>query len=211
MTRTERNVAKLFSPWPLAILSVCFGLGIVASSFTISASPWIWLSVTVLLAVASGLLRARNFATILICAAFFFAGAFSFAASKDSVAPDRIKALIGSQTLPTYGIVELTGVISGPVEVTQFGRRFLLAANTVSFKGIERPASGLVRVSITEKNAAGDGLAYGSVIRFTCILEREDEFRAPGALSDVERLDLTGIDAAARVKRPAAPPAPRQL
>lgn len=200
MTRAGRNVATLFSPWPLAILSVCFGVGIVASSFAVSVSLWEWLAAAVLFAAASGIFRSRRFATILICTAFFFAGAFSFAASRGNVAPDRIKALIGSHTLPTYGIVELTGVISGPVEVTQFGRRFLLAANSVSSKGIERPASGIVRVSITEKNAAADGLAYGSVIRFTCVLEREDEFRAPGVLSDVERSDLTGIDAAARVK-----------
>lgn len=202
MTRTQRNVAKLFSPWPLAILAVCFGLGITASSFAASVNLWIWLAAAVVSAVASGAFRSRSFATALICTAFFFTGAFSFAASKDGVAPDRIKALIASRSIPTYGIVELTGVINGPVEVTQFGRRFLLAVDSVSFKGVERPASGIVRVSITEKNAADDGLGYGSLIRFTCVLEREDEFRAPGVLSDVERLDLTGIDASARVKSP---------
>lgn len=202
MTRTQRNVAKLFSPWPLAILAVCFGLGIAASSFATSVNLWIWLAAAVVSAVASGAFRSRSFATTLICTAFFFTGAFSFAASKDGVAPDRIKALIASRSIPTYGIVELTGVINGPVEVTQFGRRFLLAVDSVSFKGVERPASGIVRVSITEKNAADDGLGYGSLIRFTCVLEREDEFRAPGVLSDVERLDLTGIDASARIKSP---------
>ena len=120
MTRTERNVAKLFSPWPLAILAVCFGLGITASSFATSVNLWIWLAAAVICAAASGAFRSRSFATALICTAFFFAGGFSFAASKDGVAPDRIKALIASRSIPTYGIVELTGVINGPVEVTQF-------------------------------------------------------------------------------------------
>lgn len=202
MTRTARNVVKLFSPWPLAILAVSFGCGIAFASAAPSMNVWLWFAATLSASVAAFLFREQHLATGLVCIAFLFGGAFSFAAGKGNIAPDRVKALIESKTLPAYGVAELTGVVSSPVELTPYGKRFLLTTRSVSFKGGERPATGTVSVSVTEKNSASNDIAYGSLVRFTCVLEREDEYRAPGVLSNIARMDLNGIDASARVKSP---------
>ena len=202
MTRTARNVVKLFSPWPLAVLAVCFGCGIAFASAAPSVNVWLWFAAALSSAVAAFAFREQHLATGLVCIAFLFGGAFSFAAAKGSVAPDRIKALIETKTLPAYGVAELTGVVSSPVELTPYGKRFLLTIRSVSFKGIGRSATGNVNVSVTEKNSAPNDISYGSLIRFTCILEREDEYRAPGVLSNIARMDLNGVDASARVKSP---------
>ncbi|MBX3283033.1 MAG: ComEC/Rec2 family competence protein [Acidobacteria bacterium] len=202
MTRTARNTAKLFSLWPLAILAVCFACGITTASYCGNVSIWVWLALSLIPAGAAFAVRTTQYATALLCIAFLFGGAFCFSAAKGSVAPDRIRAFIESKVLPTYGIVELTGVISGPVELTPYGRRFQLAVRSVSFKGVERHASGTVIAFVTEKTSSPDDLAYGSLIRFTCVLEREDDFRDPGVVSNIARMDLNGVDASARIKSP---------
>lgn len=202
MTRAARQIEKLFSPWPLAILAVCFAAGILLASFLPSGNVWAWLVLTLLPATAAFAFRDKRIATTLATTAFLLAGAFSFAAEKGSVAPDRVKALIGSKALPTYGVVELTGVISSPIELTPYGKRFLLTTRLVSFKGVERPATGVISVFVVAKQPSAAEILYGSLIRFTGILSREDEYRAPGVISNIDQMDLDGVDASARVKSP---------
>ncbi|MCZ2391420.1 MAG: ComEC/Rec2 family competence protein [Acidobacteria bacterium] len=202
MTALQRSVRKLFSSWPLAILTAAFACGIACASLIPEISVWAWLALAVLSATAAVGYRARSFATAFACAAYFFGGAFSLAAANLSVSADRIKALIENGMLPSYGIVELTGVIAGPVERTQFGERSRLSVRSISAKGIERPASGIINVTLTLKDGSASTLSYGSLIRFSSVLEREDEYRAPGVLSDIARMDLNGIDASAHIKSP---------
>ena len=202
MRTAALNIEKLFSPWPLAILSVCFAAGILLASFLPSVSVWAWLVLTLLPAAAAFAFRDKRIATAFVATAFLLAGAFSFAAEKGSVAPDRVKALIGSRALPTYGVVELTGFISSPIELTPYGKRFLLTTRLVSYKGIERPASGIISVFVVAKQSSAANISYGSLIRFTGILSREDEYRAPGVISNIAQMDLDGVDASARIKSP---------
>jgi len=202
MTRSARNIEKLFSPWPLAVLSICFGCGISLASITPSVNMWVWFVLTISSATAAYFFREKRPATAIIAAAFLLAGAFSYSAEKGSVAPDRVKALIESKTLLPYGVAEITGAVSSPIETTPYGIRFSLTTRSVSHKGIEHPATGVINVSVVAKDTSPNEISYGSLIRFTGILAREDEYRAPGVLSNIARMDLDGVDASARVKSP---------
>ncbi|NOT49174.1 MAG: ComEC/Rec2 family competence protein [Acidobacteria bacterium] len=193
-----------FANAPMLWLAICFALGIGAAAYLPLGSV-VLTSLCLAFAAASFVFRKHPFATVLIFAAFVFAGSVAQCASENSISPDRIRRLYDEQRIPFGESVEITGVVRGSVEVTPDSFFALIDAESVVLAGQPQNASGRIRVfspsSEAEQESIQD-LRDGTRIRFSCELKRDDEFRNPGGLSRRKVLEWQGMDATCSVKTP---------
>ncbi|MBV9215805.1 MAG: ComEC/Rec2 family competence protein [Acidobacteria bacterium] len=151
------------------------------------------------------ILRKTSVAVVFICAAFLSAGYFVSQAALNSVRPDRIRVLYDSGVVESGSPVDVEGVVQGAPEPSVDGSFLNLRVDALRAAGAERVSSGNVRIFVpssedAELSAHISQLKYGSRIRVSCELEREDEFLNPGVMPKREMLDRQDIDATCTVK-----------
>ena len=195
-----------FYRYPMLFVAVCFSLGILAGKFA-PIDLKVSLIAGVLLAAAALIARKSDLATPLMVLAFTAAGLTCYQAESASVRSDRLKVLYDSGTIRSGSPVEIEGVLNGRPEQSVGGEFLTLRADTISYRGAYRTASGNVRIFVPDSDIPDlrfeiSNLKYVSRIRVACKLEREDEFLNPGVLTKREILDRLGVDATATVKSP---------
>jgi competence protein ComEC len=147
-------------------------------------------------------------ASLFLIAAFFCAGFILTATDDRNAAANRISKMY-DEGLFTYGDpVELTGVLIGQPEPAPDSFYLTLQVERISFKGTERDASGTVllltymREDPVRKEYEKLELRHGARVRVVTTLDRDENFRNPGALPLTEYLERKGYDAAGVVKSP---------
>ncbi len=104
--------------------------------------------------------------------------------------------------------VELTSIVHGQPEAAPDGFYLTLRAESIRFQGTERNASGTVLLlahareqQVTKEYDALE-LRHGARLRVMTTLDREENFRNPGASSFTEYLERKGYDATGVIKSP---------
>jgi competence protein ComEC len=197
-----------FNRYPVLWLAVSLAAGILTGKvFTIGLVPA--LAVTVVLACLAIAYRSSVSGTALACLAFVAAGITLYDSEQlRESAPDRIKTLYDSGTFVSGSPVEVEGVLNASPEASVDGSFLSLRTEAITYRGSVRKATGIVRVFVPGPTAdlGGDlrseisDLKYGSRVRVTCSLGREDEFLDPGVQTRREVLDRIGVDATCTVK-----------
>ncbi len=188
-----------FNRFAMLWLAVAFGFGIFAQSiFDIAVA--VSISAAVVLVATAVLLRSTASATFLILIATFLAGFGSATIEKVDVAPDRIKILYNSGTIPSGDPVEVEGVLLGRPEASIQGYVLTLAVERLRHRAKDQQASGNVRLFL--RSTTETDLKYGSRIRVSTKLERDDGYLNPGVKPRREILDQIRIDATGSIKSP---------
>lgn len=182
-------------------LSVSFAAGILAAEFVAMD-----LSIAVFGAVGLGVLalvfNSQQYSTLLILAAFAFAGAASLRIEKSGVSADRLRTIYDNGTIKSGEPIEIEGVMVSGREPTVDGDVLTLRSERLRYRGEERSVSGKVRLFVPASRTGNEisDLKYGSRLRVSCKLEREDDHLNPGVIPRKEMLDRLGIDASGSVK-----------
>jgi competence protein ComEC len=188
-----------FNRFPMLWLAIAFGVGIFAQSI-LDIAVAVSISVAVALVGTAVLLRSTASATFLILIATFFAGFGSATIEKVDVAPDRIKILYDSGKIPSGDPVEVEGVLLGRPEASIQGYVLTLAVERLRHRAKDQQASGNVRLFL--RSTTDSDLKYGSRIRVSTRLERDDGYLNPGVKPRREVLDQMRIDATGSIKSP---------
>jgi competence protein ComEC len=200
----ERPASPNFSNFPLFFIATVFAVGI-------GFAPLVDADVNLPLITCAGLgliailLRSRRAATPLILLAFFTAGISLSMLEKRSVSPDRLRAIYDSGAITSGDAVEIEGVLAGRPEPMYDGAILNVRARKIMHRGTERQVSGSVRFFVpnspaTEVERPRAELKYGSRVRVTTQLQREEAFLNPGVMSRVEMLDRMRFDATGSIK-----------
>ena len=189
-----------YSLTPLLWLASAFAAGIFTAHLTeIPLLPTAVMSCTCGILACS--FRKYSAATFLIIVAFAAAGAAVYTSEKQSVRPDRIKALYDSGRIPSGEPVEIEGVLTGSPEPAAEGGFLTINVERLKHKAANRLATGKVRLFVPASDLAEPpSLKHGSRVVVNCVLEREDEYLIPGVIRRPELLDQLGIDASGSVK-----------
>lgn len=186
-------------------IAILFAAGITAERFLNVGIPAA-VSVSVAVVVVSAL--RRNAAPYLLPFLFIPLGITSYVMEQASISDDRVRLIYSRGLIASHDPVELEGVLVAPPEPAYQGLFFKVRVQRIRSSNIERPASGNVRLfgpsespEILSEYERLD-LRYGSRVRISCRLEREDRYLNPGVASRVEILDQQGIDAVATIKSP---------
>jgi competence protein ComEC len=185
-------------------LAAFFAIGILSTKvvgISLVVTAWVCL----FFAFISLLLRRKPSAAWLIAIAFGAAGALSYQAQLDAVKPNRLKVLYDNVTLVSGTPVEVEGDLAGRPEPSYEGAFFILRSDRLRYRGQEISVSGNARIFVPESQDPDlrseiSNLKYGSRVRITCALEREDEYLDPGVQTRREILDRQDIDATASIK-----------
>ena len=202
-----------FAPSPLLVLAISISAGIFTGHFAAPhTNSILTISVTagVGFALVAIVLITRKVAAAFACVvpAFFCAGMALALIDNDRVAPNRISRLYDEGIIAVGDPVELTGVVAGQPEVAPDGFYLSLRSEQIRIKGVERLANGSVllfaqtRDEGTKQNYDTLELRHGARVRMMLTLDREENFRNPGALSFTEYLDRKGFDATGVIKSP---------
>lgn len=190
---------------PLAILASAFAAGAAVSAF---ASHDLSLPFALLFAAISVAGRGSRPATISVCLAFFFAGAFSYSVADRPPPENSIRARIDSGRIASGDPVEINGVVDSGPELLPGARSFDIAAESLRYGGRMLRVPGRVRVYVTLNDKAAESvfedlrLAAGTPVRVATLITREERFNNPGMFSFRELLDREGLDAVAAAKSP---------
>lgn len=200
---------RLLSRHPLAQLSSAFIAGIIFATHlqfrtTLLFVGLILLTFTTLLWM---LLRRLLVAGLMILVAFFFA-ACCLTSLERRTPPNQLKNLIQSKSITTEELLELTGVMIGPVEFARTGIHFSLQVNSLKTSTRELSCSGVVALQAWFRNAVDEksyrqlDLEPGSQISVRTRLDRTDEYRNPGVSTLAQYLDLKDVDAISVLRSP---------
>lgn len=143
-----------FNRLPMLWLAMFFAAGILTTQFVqidITAA----LTIAAVAAMLAVLSPNRNYSTVFILIAFAAAGALTARAEKISVADDRVKVIYDSGTIASGEPVELEGVMRGGAEPAVGGEFLELRAVAITYRGIERKASGNVRLFLPDPADVG--------------------------------------------------------
>ena len=188
-------------------LAVCLGTGVLVGRYLqIGLVPAA--VVVALLAVCALVSRRTLVARVFLGLAFAAAGAGLFAVevSRED-ASDRIRVLYDSGAIASGSLVQLEGVVTGTQDESLSGEFITVRADQLKLSEETRPVQGNVRVFLPDPGDAPmfglaetyrslvSDLKYGTRVRVTCGLEREDEYLNPGVQRRPEVLDRMGIDA----------------
>ena len=147
-------------------------------------------------------------ATLSTVAAFVCAGIVCSVVDSRPIAPNRIARLQDEGVFAPGEPVELTGVVSGEPEPAPQSFYLTLRVETIRIKGAERAALGTVFLlaPVRDEQVAREydalELRHGARVRVMTTLDREDNFRNPGASSFTEYLERKGFDATGVIKSP---------
>ncbi len=202
---SHENSAKDFTFYPLLWLAAVFAAGILAAAlFTFD---WkISVAASLFFAVSSVFLLKNKISVHLIFLAFFAAGALVWQTENRPLPENRIKKIYDDSRLESNSPVEIEGVVRAEPELSVGGMFLLIDAEKLNFNDETRQISGVVKLfaPVSDRDNAEDytrlNLHYGSQIRFSCRLQREDNYQNPGVISFKEALDQQGIDASGMIK-----------
>jgi predicted membrane metal-binding protein len=199
-----------FVAHPLALLAACFAVGIVAARF-VALPLMVCLgcgAVFSTLAVRYFVRGWQGYASVLVALAFFWAGATLAVLEKKGVAANRVQRFYDEGIIASGDPVEVEGVVERQPEPAPEGFYLQLRVEKLSFKEVERDASGgvwLFAPVLDEETRARYELLelrYGARVRVMVALRRAEEFRNPGASSFTEYLERRGFDATGTIKSP---------
>jgi len=193
---------RKYNPHPVFWLAVSLACGILVGRFA-EIARWQAAIVGLVLAVGAAAFRSSVARSLLLCGAFFTAGAGLYNGElAQQNAPDRLRVLYDSGTLLSRSPVDVEGVLKSAPEESLDGVFVTLGVDRMIFDNNIRAVSGNVRVfvpapaeSSSDLGSEISNLGYGSRVRVTCALEREDEYLNPGVQTRRDLLDRTGIDA----------------
>jgi competence protein ComEC len=201
---------QTFVPHPLALLAVCFALGVAAARF--SSLP---LNFALACGVASSLIAVYSFtkgraraSALLLASSFFWTGATLMVLEKTSIRAERVQRLYDDGLIKSGAPVEVTGVLERAPEPAPDGFFLTLRAEELSFRGEARAVYGRVLLFAPTPDRAARAeyealeLRYGARLRVMTALARTDSFRNPGVSPLTEYLERRGLDATATIKSP---------
>lgn len=215
--------APNFSQHPVFWLAVCFAIGIALAKFVPLSGAFPFGTASAGFAVLTLLLNKHRVAALFLAVSFALAGSFGFLCEVERNKEHDLKMLYDSGEIASGSPVEIEGVIAAGIEPSVDGDLITVRVEKFRYRGEDRKVSGKVRLFVqhskTEfeisdqrsamaekgseisnlRNESSD-LKYGSRIRVSCSLEREDEFLNPGVIPRKQILDRLGVDASGSVK-----------
>lgn len=189
------------------MIAASFACGIASASYFPFHFSYL-LFAAAICGVGSIALSGKYYSTVMISAAFLFAGGASFIVEKEAIPKNRIKAIFERSELGSDGPVDIEGVIVGGSEPAFDRHVITLRVDSLSHRGKAETVSGNIRLYLNVQSgpAADDlarlGLQNGSRIRAAAVLDRSERFLNPGVTRSIEILDQQDIDATAFVKSP---------
>ena len=191
-------------------LAAAFAIGILFAKF-VPFSGTLLPAITAIVFAALALLFSKyGMSTVLIALAFVSIGVFSFLCEVErNMIPNRLGVLYDNGTLRSGEPVEIEGVLVAGREPTVDGNFLTLKVEKLRYRGEDRNVSGKVRLFVQSPKTESEisnlrsqisDLKYGSRIRVSCGLEREDDFLNPGVIPRKQMLDRLGLDASGSVK-----------
>ena len=202
---------RLFSQNPLFQLGSLFAAGVIlAASFHIALAHLLLAlgSTTILIVVAVRFARLRTAGFALLQAMFF--GGACLMCLQSRTTPNQLKNLLNSGAITPDETVELTGIVTGPVELARDGVHLSLYVDSVTTTTAFLKCSGIVAVTGYFKNHDDErsyraiDLESGSRIAVRTKLDRTEQYRNPGVSTIAEYLDIKGLDALAQLSGPEA-------
>jgi competence protein ComEC len=206
---------------PLFVLAAAMSGGILAGHYWTSPAT-LALILSLSLSVGLGLLsfsliikkRSRLTETNLTAASAFMIAAFLCGGlvlslvSGRAPATNRIARMYDEGHIASGEPVEITGSLQGQPEAAPDSFYLTLRTESIRSKGTERSASGTVLLlahtrgqQVTKEYDALE-LRHGARVRVMTTLDREENFRNPGASSFTEYLERKGFDATGVIKSP---------
>jgi len=228
LTRTEVYSRPRFVSSPLFILASAMSLGILAGHYWTSQSKLIFILIIALSVglglVAFSLIGKKHFrstkkrplstetnltiASAFLVAAFVCTGIVLALIENRPIALERIARMYDTGVITSGEPVELTGIVQGQPEPAPDSFYLILRTESIRSKKTERNASGTVlllahaREQPVTKEYDALELRHGARLRVMTTLDREENFRNPGASSFTEYLERKGFDATAVIKSP---------
>jgi competence protein ComEC len=199
---------------PLLVLAVAMSAGIVtAHYFTLQSKSVLALSIAIgvsltLFCIAVLSKKRLTFASLFLIAAFFCAGHALAMIDTRTIRPNRISKMYDAGLIASGEPVELTGLVQGQPEPAPDSFYLTLRAEKLSVRGQLRDAAGtvLLLAHVHEKRVREEfdalELRHGARVRVMTTLDREENFRNPGASLFTEYLERKGYDATGVVKSP---------
>ena len=203
-----------FASSPLLALAVALSCGIALRHYLTLQSKSILIFGLVigagatLFSVALVWKRKLTLVSLPLPAAFFCAGLVLSSIESSDVQPNGIAQMYDSGLIASSEPVELTGVVQGQPEPAPDSFYLTLRAERIRFKGSERDALGTVlllahaREQRVREEFGALELRHGARVRVMMTLDRDENFRNPGALPITEYLERKGYDATGVVKSP---------
>lgn len=203
-----------FASRPLLVLAVALSAGIALRHYLTLPSKTILVCSLVtgagvtLFSLALVWKKKLTPVSFLLPAAFFCVGLVQSSIESRDVQPNRIAHMYDIGLIASGEPVELTGVIQGQPEPAPDSFYLTLRAERIRFKGSERDASGTVlllahtREERVHEEFGALELRHGARVRVMMTLDRDENFRNPGALPITEYLERKGYDATGVVKSP---------
>lgn len=188
--------SRKFSIAPVLWIASSFALGIWISAFVL-VSSWLALGMAAVLGLFSYIARRHRSATWLILAAFMMTGAAAASFQTASISPDRIRSLYDSGRLASGSAVEVEGLLVREPEAGLDSSSIVVSVQRLTSNDTIFGTKGNVRLYV--RGNAADGLHYGSRVRASTQLLREESFLNPGVTARRDLLDRSGIDAVGSV------------
>jgi competence protein ComEC len=196
---------------PLFQVGLAFSTGILAAQlfaiphFIVIAGC----ALTSVLAVVFLLKHKLTLTAFSLAGALVSSGFWLAQSNAQNISSNSVRKLIDDKKLDPRELVDLTGVVDGPVDVARDAYHFTLKIERLTVKGIEQRAEGLVEIVAGIESADSTAryeqleLIHGTRLRVKTKLRRTDSFRNPGVQAFTEYLDRKGLDATSFVKNPA--------
>ncbi|HEX7296290.1 MAG TPA: DUF4131 domain-containing protein, partial [Pyrinomonadaceae bacterium] len=202
---------RLFSHHPLFQLAILFASGVVfAALFHITLSHVLLaLGFTTIVIVSGVCLNRLRLSGAALLIAMFWAGA-CLNCLESRTMPYGLRNLIDRQVIAPDHLVELTGRVTGPVELARDGVHLSLDVYVVKTAAASLNCSGIVALTGYFRNNDDEhayrelDLQSGWRITVKTKLDRTDQYRNPGVSTLAEYLDTKGLDAIAHVSGPAS-------
>ena len=199
----DRKTPNL-SLYPVFWLAVCFAIGITFAKFVPPSGAFSFAAAAVLFAILALILNKHRVATLFVAVSFASAGTFAFLCEVERNNGNTLKKLYDSGEIASGSPVEVEGVMVTGREPLVDGDFVTLRVKNVRYRGSDSSVTGTVRLFVpaaqNESQISNLDLRYGSRIRVSCKLEREDDFLNPGVMPRTQMLDRLGIDASGSVK-----------
>ncbi|MEP6945282.1 MAG: ComEC/Rec2 family competence protein [Acidobacteriota bacterium] len=190
-----------FNRYPMFWLGLSFAGGILISR-AINLELWAPVTASIGLGLIAFIFRKREYAVYLVLVAFGAAGLASATIQSRPAAADRIKTIYDNDIVRSGDPVEVEGVLVGRPEASIDGSFLTMRAEILGLRGSEMAVTGNVRLFVpyARNDSAQLDLNYGSRIRVSCKLDRDEAFLNPGVIPKKEILDRQQIDATGAVK-----------
>src|SRR5947207_1582930 len=154
------------------------------------------IALLLLLAIVFVLRQRRGLSTWLVGATFLLSG-ISLVETRE-LDRNRIKRMFDDNALAVNEPAELTAVVEGPVQSAPDGFYLAVKAESLRLRGSERAATGdvLLLAHVANPEVRNEykrlDLRHGARLRLMTTLDRDEDYRNPGAQPFTEYLDRKG-------------------